>query len=598
MTAVRARLWLIGAGQIALVCTLVAAALWIFVLPTGFDIAWPIVYQGGDSLQSATYVKRILEAHWFPFRTDLLGAPFGAADFDYPESEAANYVIFALLGMFSKNWVIVSNLYILAGFFLAAISAFIFLRWLGVQAALAVAGSILFAFLPYHFMRLVPLGHVLLATYWNVPIALWAALTCWPSEHAPRAGRRTVTLRGAFFIVALLAVASGGIYYAFFACFLILVAAVAAALAQRTVHAAMRGALAIAVIVVVVGIQLAPSFYFLYTNGINREAAVRSPSESEIYGLKLTQLVLPQPNHPLPAFRELSARYANTTPYTNENRAAALGSLGVAGLIVIGTTILVRLSRGGGKATSMDKLALLACAAIGLGTVAGLGAIFSLIASSQIRAYNRVSIFVGLIAIAALTLALSDILRRVAGRHRARNVVTTLFAAALLTFGLWDQAIPFDQRASAAVFLSDHDFFHRLEEALPPHTSVYQLPYRPYPEATPLHLMIDYEHFRGYLHTTNTRWSYGGMKGREGDRWLRSISSLPIKEQIADAARSGFGAVYVNRRAYTDGGAAVDDALRASLGAPIVTSSDASLAVYRMKPTGNDPARPPSTPNH
>src|SRR5438477_9119391 len=65
---------------IALVLLLVSVSLWVFVLPTGFDIALPIAYGDGDSLQSAAYIKRILQTHWFPFRTELLGAPFGAAD--------------------------------------------------------------------------------------------------------------------------------------------------------------------------------------------------------------------------------------------------------------------------------------------------------------------------------------------------------------------------------------------------------------------------------------------------------------------------------------------------------------------------------------
>src|SRR5438067_1592332 len=150
-------------GAIALLFALVAIALWTFVLPAKFDISIPIAYGDGDSLQSSAYVKRVLETHWFPFRTNDLGAPFGATDSDYPEAEAANYLLFATLGMFSRDWVVVANLYVLSAFFLASLAAFLFFRSLGILRALAIVGSTLFAFLPYHFVRLVPLGHILLA---------------------------------------------------------------------------------------------------------------------------------------------------------------------------------------------------------------------------------------------------------------------------------------------------------------------------------------------------------------------------------------------------------------------------------------------------
>jgi phosphoglycerol transferase len=578
-------------GTIALLWTLVAISLWMFVLPANFEIAIPIAYGDGDSLQSFAYIKRVLETHWFPFVTDTLGAPFGAADFDYPEAEAANYVLFAAFSVLSRDWVIVSNLYILSAFFLASLAAFLFFRWLGISSALAIVGSVLFAFLPYHFIRLIPFGHILLASYWNVPIAAWVALRCWPIEGGVPAPNTNVMLRRAGFILALSAIGTGGIYYAFFGCFLILVAAAAAAVEKRSLRRAVPGAASILVICLTVIAQMLPSLYLLWTVGPNAEAATRAASESEINGMKLVQLAIPQPNHPWPFLRDLSARYFEAAPLVNENQAAALGILGAIGVVILGIVGFARLVRGGGSPSIMERLALLAGAAIALGTIGGLGAFFAMTISSMIRAYNRISIFIGLLAIAALMLALGYAVRRLQDRQFLGRSALGLGTAGLLIFGLWDQSARFQQTPIAAAFQSDREFFRSVEAALAPHSSVYQLPYRPYPEAGPMHLMKDYEHLRGYLHTSSVRWSYGGMKGRQGDLWLRALNERPLAEQISVAAQKGFGAVYLNRHAYRDNGAAIEQVLCAMLGQPIATSADGTIVVFRVQPTGDTPAR-------
>jgi phosphoglycerol transferase len=44
-------------------------------------------------------------------------------------------------------------------------------------------------------------------------------------------------------------------------------------------------------------INVAPNIVNKVTNGSNPEVAVRSPAEAEIYGFKLTQLLLPRSDH-------------------------------------------------------------------------------------------------------------------------------------------------------------------------------------------------------------------------------------------------------------------------------------------------------------
>ncbi len=567
----------------------VGLSLWAFALLSGFEFGVPITYGDGDSLQIWMYMRRILDAPWFPFASERLGAPFGTSEVDYPEAEALHYVLLKAIGLVADDWVVIANTFILAGFALAACTMYFLLRWLCVRPLLAIAGGVLFAFLPYHFLRLTPYAHVFLASYWNVPIAAWLALRCWPSPKfaTPNSDPRGRPWLGLAF--GALAVGGAGIYYAFFGCFVILVAGAAAAASTRMVGSARPAAQTILAVCVVVAAQLAPSLAHRATVGPNPEAADRSPVESELTGLKIIQLVLPQPSHPVPAARDLATRYAMSAPLTNENQASSLGLLGSVGLLILAVAAFVRMARGGGPATVTEKLALFAIAAVALGTIGGVGAIFAWTVSPLIRSYNRISIFVGAFSIAALMLLAESAVQHMRDSTFGRPTALALIVAGVVAGGLWDQTRAFDQTRHAREFMADREFIARVEQALPPEAMVYQLPYHPYPETGPAGAMQDYDLLRGYLHSNGLRWSYGAMKGREGDRWLRALSKRPIAEQLDIAAESGFGAVYVDRSAYADRGVALEVVLRERLGPPLATSADGRLVTYRLAPTGKVP---------
>ncbi|HUF80600.1 MAG TPA: sugar translocase, partial [Burkholderiales bacterium] len=139
-----------------------------------------------------------------------------------------------------------------------------------------------------------------------------------------------------------------------------------------------------------------------------------------------------------------------------------------------------------------------------------------------------------------------------------------------------------DREKQGPAFEADRRFVREVEGLLPRGALVYQLPYHPYPEAGPRHALKDYGLFRGYLHSESLRWSYGSMKGREADAWLRSIAALPLDRHLGAVAGKGYEAVYVDRRGFADRGAQLESGLKSVLGPPAVVSADGHLAVYRI----------------
>ena len=111
---------------------------------------------------------------------------------------------------------------------------------------------------------------------------------------------------------------------------------------------------------------------------------------------------------------------------------------------------------------------------------------------------------------------------------------------------------------------------------------IFQLPYFPFPEHPPIFELPDYDHMKAYLHSTSLRWTYGAIKGREGDLWQRSISALPLPEFVESLSFAGFNGIYVDRFGYRDKGAALEAELSKLLGTTPLTSNSGRLAFFPL----------------
>lgn len=563
---------------IAALLLAIAAGLWLYAGGDAFDVRRPVSY-AGDGFSFAFLVKTILDVGWYPVHTAFVGAPFGSDLFDYPFSDGLNFLMIALLGLGSSNWIVVSGLFFLSSYFLAGLSAYVILRRFGVDAALSAAGAALFALLPFHFAR----RSLLLAAYAVVPLGVWLAYTAWEGKPWWRAPRRTKLWQA----LAVVAVGSGGAYYAFFATYLIAIAGVARGLSTRSPREVLSGAALVVAVCAVVLANVATTIAFEARHGPNTEVASRDTRDSETYGLKLTQLLLPSPQHRVKALRDLTDRYSRGAPLVNENAATSLGLVGSVGLLFLFACALRRLAGAPPDSPTTAFLAAMALAAFLLGTIGGIGALFSLLVSPLIRGYNRVSLIIAFVSLAAIVMAMERI-GRASGMQSPRRW-TIGCAAVLLAIGAFDQ-IP-EQRGvpSDATVASDRAFVRELESRLPPGSAVLQLPYEPFPESAGVQRMENYGPLRGYLFSRTLRWSYGTMRGREGDLWLRALLEHPVAELLTLASRSGFGAVYVDRRGYADSGATLEMELSENLGKPIAESADRQLVAYRMVATGSSP---------
>ena len=260
---------------------------------------------------------------------------------------------------------------------------------------------------------------------------------------------------------------------------------------------------------------------YLARHGPNPTAHARSAEEAELYCLKFTQLLLPAPEHRSEWGRWLRAAYRpDNRPLENENTSAALGAVGAAGFLGLLVVLLVPRPTRPPRVTALAQMNL---AAFLFGSFGGAGVLVNVV-FSQFRCYNRMSIFIGCLALLAVGGWFDALLTRL--RRGPWFGPALLAVAGLVVLGVYDGAtlhISPDYPALAARWDADAALVRTVEDALPPGSRVFQLPVVRFPESPIVHDLGHYQSLVGYLHSDRLEWSYGAMHGRPTGAWQADI---------------------------------------------------------------------------
>ncbi|HVA49415.1 MAG TPA: hypothetical protein VNH11_23820 [Pirellulales bacterium] len=538
----------------------------------------------GDALWCQSWIKGIQENGWY-LTNPRLGAP-GAMDlYDFPQADNLHFLLLKALVSATHDVSFTFNVYYLLGFPLIALSTLFVLRRFGTSRLAALSGSLWFSFLPYHFVH--GQHHLFLASYFVLPLAVMMILWVytdrlrWPwSRRDPQMPWGRGRMWGSL-LVALL-VASSGVYYAFFTCYLLLVAGLASVLDRKKWQGMLMAGTLVGVTTAAVVVNLVPCLIYQYQHGPNPALPGRTVDEAEHFGLKIGQLLLPIDEHVIGRLNPLRQRYDLSPLASGEKVGATLGAVGTAGFLFLIGLLFCRTRTRQGEV--VPGLAALNIAAVLLATVGGFGSLFALLVSAQIRCYNRMSLFIALLSLFAVAILLDRLADWFHGKGY-RIWQYRLALACLAAFGLVDEIgrsrAP-DYAALKAQFECDRDFVREVEQQLPADAMLLQLPYFPFPETPPLHQLGDYDLVRLYLHASALKFSYAAMRGGAADRWQKEVSALPIEEQLPHFIEQGFAGIAIDRAGYDDRGAELENDLRAILNQEPLVSRDERLAYYAL----------------
>jgi phosphoglycerol transferase len=507
------------------------------------DLRVPFFYSG-DSIFYSMFIRTTLDygSYW---QNPAIGAPSGLQLYDFPGLDNSVAIIVLLFRPFTHDAILVLNLFYLLTFPLITVATLYVFRQFNLSFVPSLFGSLLYTFLPYHFMR--NETHILLSAYYVVPLA--ALVVLWVGSEELLVRTRKFVLS----VLICLLLGSSGIYYPFFLCYLLLIAGATGSFKVQKVRPLVTAFALIGITCATIVVNLSPSVIYKYRYG-DAKVVVRSPGEAERYGLKISQLLLPVTGHRINRLDQIK-RFHNANTVATESDTSSLGFIASMGFLALLVQLLhrkelIRNSRG-----LFQDLSIFNVFAVLLGVVGGFAFLFAVLISDGIRSYNRISTYIAFFSLMAVVLGVESMYQRIT---RRRGIFYALVVVAFIV-GFLDQTIPQyvpDYKGTTAEFFSDAEFVHRIETAVPPASMIFQLPYVPFPEHPGFHKMHAYDHLRGYLNSKNLRWSYGTMKNREGDRAQARVAAMPTEEFVQTLAFGGFSGIYLDRDGYEDGGAA------------------------------------------
>lgn len=561
---------------ISLAVTFVLLRLW------RADISMPFSFTG-DALFTLNLARNMIESGW-GYRNELLGAPYGHQLYDFPLGDTVHLLVFRLFSLITLNPALIVNLYYILSYPLAVLTSYFVARRLQISRIGALCVGLLFAFLPYHFIRSV--NHFFYSLYFAIPLITLVFLRLFHDPIVFRPGQgpfwKRIALKGWWPVYAMaisLFVGLGGIYFAFFSLFFIGIAVLSQFLERKDITPLIAGAFFSVIIVGGVVLQHIPNYVFYATEGRNTAVAQRSPHESELYGLKITYLVMPNWT-PLPAIKNIRDVYFATTP-KNGDQAAYLGIAGVIGLGILLIWLLRPLSML--KENVLSRLAILNLTGILLGTVGGGSALVAFTVFTQIRAYNRISIFLAFFCILAFVILVEALGKWKYTKRLAAGLPYALLLITGLSLVEQTRYLTPDYQTINNLTRAYQTHVRAIEPLVSEKAMIFQLPYKEFPESAPVHNVTDYDLMRPSFFSRSLRWSYAAIKGREGDAWIRNISALPPDKMAEALAGKGFEGILIDRYGYVDGGIALEASLSALLKVKPVTGVDNRLAFYPLQ---------------
>ena len=523
----------------------------------------PISYSGGDDFTQAMSIKTYIEKGWIG-KNDLLGAPYDMTFYDFPTNflmnvDNLNTFIFS---RFTNNPFVVFNIQYIWTIMLCAIVAFIVLRCLKINRIFAILGSILYGMSPYIYSR--GMGHFCLGACEFIPLSI--LLCVWGMEDDEQYLSMVGGIKSFFsnkknigMLICSLLIANNGMgYYPFFTCFFLCIVTIINVFRTKKVACIKKTVLPICCIVLFMLLALIPVFIYKIINGSNNIAS-RSISDLEYYGLKVMQFFVPTNNHHIGIVKKAVSAYNAQAPLVNENFTSYLGVFACAGFLIslIISFIPIKKQREMNIIKLFSKLSIWAILFFSIG---GFVVLFCFLTGLRsFRGFNRVSIFIEFMGIATLCLCLQKLfeLEWLKKRYILFRVCQIAIAGFAL-FCIWEQHPDMTENNNARAFSkslkkNDIDFVSQIESMLQENDAVFQLPYHKYPEGGAVNNMSNYHLLAGYLNSSKLRWSYGGIKGRESDKWNEKVSALPTEKMINAIVQSGFRGIYIDSRAYTEG---------------------------------------------
>lgn len=512
----------------------------------------PVLFDG-DVGVVLEYIKNALQNGGTTVDPQI-GYPDRASLAAFPVFDALSAGVLKILSLFTADPITGANLLAYTDHVLSGVVGYVCLRVLHVPRIPAVAGAVAFAWVEFGLQPARVINHETLQLF--APLAVGATIALLPAAR-PELTRRGWAWAGVFGAAALVGCAQP--YWIAFSIIAMASSAIGCIAAERYRGAALLGTGAAAMVSVAAVCLLWPRFW-----GEPGLVIHRSPFEQPIYGLKLVNLLLPARSALFPDINRLYATYlANSAPV--EGYDAFVGWAGLLGL-AFAAVLLLRLPFRQDprmRFAAAETAAMLIVVLMLFTQVYGLGELFNMLITPEIRAQNRVSPMIAFLAI----FVFADAMRRLGGAWPAVRRGATLAVPLVVAIGLYDESAGIDYAALQAApgtvgrWDDDRAAAQALSDALPPGAKILQWPVMVFPESAPIGRLGSYGEIGLALFTKGFRYSFGSSRGGASP----SVAPSSVAAAVEGAA-FGFDELVIYKAAYPEGVNFVAQPLREALG--------------------------------
>ena len=540
---------------------------------------WASSWGPGDMLSTYNNVD-LWNGLWYQ-TTDTRGFP-GEMNLNlFPGIDITQNSLAVLLGVLSPSPFLGLNLLIIVSFPMTAAATVLAFRLVGLTGLWAVVLSLAFTFIPYHWGR--SLGHVYLGTTYAAVTGVALALLV--AQGRLDRARRTTTLLAIGLVVVT---AWSGVYYAAFGILVLLVALVWRGVTGASLAAIARNAWPLALMLALSALALIPAAIARTQESINN-LGNRPPYESVELAGSLALALVPAPVSVLPYMGYYNEAAKELTAQAPNNEALALTNYGTwTSLAALAFAILWafrRIRRGTPLPRDFRFLTLLGGVLLLFFVPWGLNSLFATYASAQIRAWNRLvpSLLLLTFLLAATAITASPRIRERAATFVGAGVVVTIVVV--------DQVVPYRAlySSTASRFAEDtratRAYADLVNERIPEHCGVVQLPFMVYPENGLREPRLnDYDHLWQALLNPQKKWSYGAVRGTMSEQRVLEASTRAERGDVEYLRSIGACAVHVDSRGYTED-QLTDVARRLELaaGAPVAIGREGQWTLFDVR---------------
>ncbi len=544
---------------------------------------------GGDNALGMILMKSIaqngLRGLWI---NPYMGAPQASALVDTPFLDMSFGIEAYIISLFCKSPATIQYIIYIGSYLTVGLLSYLLvLRKISNNNVICILASIFLAILPYHFSR--GMSHGTLSRYSVIAVAIFLCICANEEEYRFGAPKKYSKVGRICFWGACFFVGISNIYYVFGALLCLAVTILAKMIRHKRLNILWNEAVSIYLILFGVFVGLFPKIFYSIKHGPNQMAGVRAPQETEVYALKIIQMLLPCAYNRIGIFRKIYEKYTTGGYNINENQMASLGLMATIGFVCICVWIILRLARNDlnysadARIDRKDFFSLLVLSIVLYSVGGGFGTVVAYVITPEIRCLNRLSVFVAYLSICMLAIIFERALN--SNMNVKTKKLTILFGLLLSVVTLYSE-IPIENSGWQNSSMSKNEimtsFFCEVQSELEDGDMVYQLPYMDFPEVSTPGTMFDYEPGYAYVYTNNLRWSYGAMKGRHTEAADLLRDEGISKEFVKKIKKAGFKAVYIDTAGYEDSGQSVIQFYSSKLGLKPIISNDGRLYLYKL----------------